>query len=405
MELTAEDVKYTFDTFRDPEFGARNIAFYDPIEEIIVHDPYTVEFKLAYPSAPIIYYLYAGIVPKHIAEEKGDEYFETNPVAAGPYVFEEWVANDRIVLKAFDDFFEGRPRIDEIVFRPIPETVTRVVELETGGVDAIDDLPPEDVERLKGVSGIEVTIRPGTGFEYYIFDHLTDPWSDKRIRQAFAHGLDRDAIIDHVFFGLREVAHTPILSTSWGHNPDVPKFEYNPDRVMELLAEAGYADGFSTTIGLSESPTRREIVEITQYQMEDYGIDIEILEMEWGAFSAAAVGEDFDGCIRGWSGQTDPDRGLYRQFHSSNWPPAGANRQRSSNARVDELLDLARTTSDQEVRQQYYFEVQEIIAEEQNYTTLNYSITLSAHSTDLKGYSGRDGHWYFRELKDAYLDR
>ncbi len=404
VELTAEDVKYTYDTFRCPDFGARNISFYEPIEEIIVHDPYKVEFRLSEPSAPIIYYLWRGIIPKHIAEEKGDEFFETNPVGAGPFVFKEWLANDRVVVEAFDDYFDGRPQIDQIVFRVLPEHTTKVVELETGGVHVVDSLLPEDVQRLQEDDRLEVTIRPGTGFDYFSFDHQNPPFDDRRVRQAFAYGLDRQTIVDHVYHGLREIAYSPIIPTSWGHNPNVTKFEYDPHKATELFADLGYADGFTADLKISEDATRREIAEIAQHQMQEFDISLEIVEQEWGAFYQDILDSDFDLYILGWGAQTDPDRGVYRQFHSSQWPPVGANRQRFANERVDELLDMARVTTDQDERQEYYFEIQEILAEEQSYVYLSYTVFLSAYSTELKNYPGRGGYMTWLPLKDAYLE-
>lgn len=403
VELTAEDVKYTYDCLRDPDFGGVNLAFYQPIVEINIIDDYTVEFKLDEPNAPFLYYLAPGIVPKHIAEGEDPDFFKSEPVGSGPYVFVEWVPNDYVVLEAFDDYFGGRPAIDRIVFRPIPEVTTRLIELETGGIHLVDGVPPEDVDRLDEDPEVIVTFTPGTGFNYFMYHCQTAPFDDVRVRQALAYGMDMEALVNHVFYGFREVAHSPIIPTSWAHNPDVRKFGHEPEKAMELLSDAGHPDGIEVELKLSEGEINRETCEIVQHQLADIGVTVNLLEQEWGAFLSEILDADFEMATLGWSGQTDPDRGVYRQFHSRNWAPGGSNNQHYANERVDELLDLARTNPDQEVRQDKYFEIQEILAEEQPYTYISYYVTIAAHRPEVQNYDGRCGYFYTRPLKNATL--
>ncbi len=403
-ELTAHDVKFTYDCLRDPDYGGINLAFYQPIQEITVIDDYTVQFSLEAPNAPFLYYLAPGIVPKHIAQEQ-DDIFVTEPVGSGPYVFVEWVPNDHIVLEAFDDYFGGRPSIDKIVFRIIPEVTTRLVELETGGIHLVDGVPPEDVDRLDAEPDVTVTFTPGTGFNYFAYDCQSAPFEDVRVRQAIAYGIDMETLVDHLFYGYREVAYSPIIPTSWAHNPDVRKFDYEPERAMELLTDAGYPDGLEVQLKLSEGEVTREMCEIVQHQLSEIGVDVALYEQEWGAFLADVMDGDYEMMTIGWSGQTDPDRGVYRQFHSRNWAPAGSNFQRYANERVDELLDLARTNPDQEIRREKYFEIQELLAEEQPYTYVSYYVTIAAHRPEVQDYVGRCGYFYTRPLKDATLAR
>ncbi len=403
VELTAEDVKFTYDCLRDPDFGGVNLAFYQPIIEINIIDDYTVEFKLEEPNAPFLYYLAPGIVPKHIAMEEDDEFFKSQPIGAGPYVFVEWVPNDRIILEAFDDYFGGKPSIDRIIFRIIPEVTTRLVELETGGVHLVDGVPPEDVDRLDGDPEVDVTFTPGTGFNYFTYQQQEAPFNDVRVRQAVAYGIDMEALVEHIYHGFREVAYSPIIPTSWAHNPDVHKFGHEPEKAQELLAEAGYPDGLQFQLKSSEGEVTRELCEIVQHQLSDIGVEVSLYEQEWGAFLSDVLDTDFEMITLGWSGQTDPDRGVYRQFHSRNWAPAGHNWHLYSNERVDELLDRARTNPDQEIRRAKYFEIQEILAEEQPYTYISYYITIAAHRPEVQNYEGRCGYFYTRPLKDATL--
>jgi peptide/nickel transport system substrate-binding protein len=400
--LTAHDVKYTFDTLRDPDFGARNLSLYSPIVELEAVDDHTVKFVLDEPNAAFLNNLTVGIVPKHIAEKNGDDFFTTTGLGAGPFKFEKWDQGERIILVANDDYFDGRPTLNRVTFRPIPELTSRVLEVETGGVDAIDDIQPIDVTRLEADASVAVTRAPATGFTYMGLHNGNKPFDDIRVRQAIGYAIDRALIIDHVFMGTAQVAYTPIIPNSWAHEKDVNPFSYDMAKAKQLLADAGYPNGFDVTLDLSQNPVRRQIAEILQEEFKQLGINMSIREREWGAFYQDVVDGKVTMYILGWVGQTDPDGALYRQFHSKNLPPAGANRQAYKNAEVDELLELGRTTIDQEERKQIYSEAQKIIVEEASYVYLAYTEIMGAQNPKLKNFQ-RSGWNYFKGLREAYL--
>jgi len=401
-QLTSEDVKYTFDTMMDPEFGARDQVLYEPIDDIEIVDSHTIKFHLKEPVAPLIYYMNVGIVPKHIAEEKGDEYLQTNPVGCGPFKFVNWEPGDQIEMEAFDDYWDGRPGIDLVTFRVIPEEVTRRVEVETGGIHIAFPVPAVDVQAMRELPDVQLQEIPGASVQYISFNHEGPPFDDKMVRQAMAHAIDREEIIDHVFHGLYEPAYTQIIPQSWAHNPDVPRFEHNPDRARELLAEAGYEDGFAAELKISDTDPRRAISEILQYELAEFGVDLDVIVQEWGAFYEDILEMDFCMYILTWVSQTDPDTHLYRQFHSANVPPEGANRQRFSNERVDELLVSARTTMDQDRRKEMYLEIQEILAEEQSYVHLNYTVDFCLVRPEVQNYQHQTYYRLF-QLRNASL--
>ncbi|MFU8870232.1 ABC transporter substrate-binding protein, partial [Natronococcus sp.] len=261
-KLTAADVKYTFDTMRDPDFGARNIGFYRDIESIETPDDYTVVITLEQPNSPFIYYMHVGIVPKHYAEEYGSDHIAQYPIGAGPFVFEEWRAGEYVHLSAFEDYLGGTPSISEVRIRPIPDTITRTVELEVGGVQLVDEIDPLDVERLTMDSAIDVMRSPGSGFDYIFMHTQRAPFDDVRVRQAMAYLVPRQDIVDSLLFGVGLVAYTPIIPQSWAHETDVNRFDHDVERARALLADAGYADGFDMVLELSNDPIRRQIGEV-----------------------------------------------------------------------------------------------------------------------------------------------
>lgn len=403
VELTAADVKFTYDKLRDPEFGAANIGFYRDIVSIETPDDYTVVMTLEQPNAPFLYYLSVGIVPQHYVEEVGDDVFAQNPIGAGPFRFVEWRTGEHIRLEAFDDYFEGRPNIDEVLVRPIPDTITRTVELEIGGLHVVDEIDALDVARFEDDPDIEVMRSFDTGFDYIGLHNQVPPFDDVRVRQAIAHLVPREDIVESLLFGIGQPAYTPIIPQSWAHEPNVERFEYNVERARELLAEAGYEDGFDMVLDISDNPLRRQVAEVMQQELAQVGITATIRDREWGAFYQDVLDGNVASFVLGWRAQTDPDRGLYRQFHSRNWIPQGANRQMYANERVDELLDQARTTTDFDLRQELYSEAQKIIVEEASYVYIFYPEITAAKTPRLENFTF-NGYFYFRDLKDAVLN-
>lgn len=403
-EITSEDVKYTYDGLRDPDAGYLGLSFYRDIESVEAPDPYTVILRLEQPSSPFIYYLNHGIVPKHYVEEHGDNHFAQEPLGSGPYRFVEWQTGERIVLEAFDDWFEGRPEIDRLVFRPIPDTTVRTIELEVGGVDLVDRLDPLDVERLEADPAINVTRAPAARYENLGVSTVIEPLDDVRVRQAIAHLIPKVDIVEFILNGIGQVAHSPIVAESWAHNPDA-RLEYAPERARELLEEAGLEDGFSTELIVRPDPINMQIAELIQQELATHAnIDLSIAEIESAAFFERLSQGTVPMWIAGWGALADPDRGVYRQFHSRNWIPDGPNRQFYQNERADELMDLARTTTDFDERRELYMELQEILVSDASYILLYYPEVISGASSDLENFRYNAFH-HFRGLKDARLNR
>lgn len=384
VEVTAEDVKYTFDTLRDPEFGSSFAANYEAVQEVNVLDDYTVEFVLESPFAPFLYYMNVGIVPRHLAED-GSHNLQSEPVGSGPFQMTEWRRGERIVLDAYEDYFEGPPRLDRIVMVPIPETTVRLLELETGNVDMAIGIPNENIQGIRDNPELAIAEGGAAAFHVMAFQNEREPFNDPRVRQALVHAIDKEGIVEHVYYGLFPVAHTPIVPSSWAHNPTVPEYGHDPERARELLAEAGVdPEELSLTIHTWNRDAEVQIATIMQNQLQQIGIDADISVKEFAAFRDDVNEGNYDIMVMGFGRQTDPDSHLYTHFHSSQVPPAGVNRWRFSNERIDELLEQARVEMDQEARNEMYQEIQQIIAEEVPYTPLQYTTIFLAYDADLQ---------------------
>lgn len=372
-EFTAQDVKYTYDWVLHEDNGSPNRGLYTDIVEVEVVDDYTVAFHLDAPNGFLINNMARmPIVPYDKAQEMGDD-FRSNPIGTGPYAFDSWTRDDRLTLKAFDDYWGGTPKVETIVFRPIPEDSARLLAFEAGEIHMFQGgVVPEEVKRLETDPNYNVYRTPGTGYTYLGFNMMNRYLNDYRIRQAISYTINREGIVDHVWEGIGEPGITNIPpNLPWFHD-GIVGYDYNLEKARELMAEAGYPDGgFSLRVFTNENPVRIQIVEILEYELSQIGIDVEVNIEEWGAFLDRVFGgDDYEMYVLGWSGQLDPDRASYRQFHSE----GEYNDVYFRNVRLDELVERGRIVpADTQESIDIYQEVQEILHREQPYAYINYT--------------------------------
>lgn len=366
--FTSADVKYTFEWVLDPEHGAQNRPLYADIASIETPDDYTVVMNLAAPNSFLLNNIARmPIVPFGAGEEFGDD-----PVGTGPYQFVELVRDDRLVVRSYADYWGGEPSVDLIVFRPIPEDATRLLAFEAGELDIMQAQPvPSELPRLESDSRFVVERTPGTGYTYVGMNNKSGDLADVRVRQAVSYLIPRDAVVARILNGIGQPGISMLApSMSW-FNPDVERYEYNPEKAAELLAEAGVTEGTTIRLHTNENPVRMQLAEILGFELGQLGVNLDITIEEFGAFlERVQTTDDFDLFILGWSGQLDPDRAMLRQFTTE----GSANYTFYSNARVDELVNSGRLvdpTSQQSV--DIYQEAQAIVLDEAPYAFVNYT--------------------------------
>jgi peptide/nickel transport system substrate-binding protein len=396
-ELTAEDVKFTFEWVMDPTNELPTRVHLEMIEAVEVIDDYTVKIILKHPNAPFITLTIPqfGIVPKHVAENLGED-FGFNPIGAGPFKFVKWVSEDYIELEAFEDYFRGRPYLDKVTFRVIPEEAVQVLELEAGGVDFIMSVPADEFERLADDPNITIVRYPGTGF-MFIGPNLKHPiLSDVRIRHAISYAIDREMLIEVAEAGLAVPATGPLQPGLWAHTTEgVRTYPHNPEKAKQLLAEAGFPDGFKS--GLLTIPTEpfRTLAVVLKEQLGKIGIELELELVEFGVFLDKFFAHEFELSLMSWGGIVDPDYGVYPLFKTG----AGFNIVQYSNAAVDALLEAGRKTLDMEKRKQIYHQIQRILAEELPHIFVYHAETTRAYNPRLKGFI-HAGRRYYGPLND-----
>jgi peptide/nickel transport system substrate-binding protein len=395
-ELTSADVKYTFDYMRDPDNGSPNQGSLTLVTDIETPDPATVIFRLSEPFASFLNNLSLGIVPSHLAGREG---FMDSPVGSGPFRWEQWKIGEKIVLAANDNYWEGRPDLDRVVFRIIESETTRLLEAEKGRLDLLwNNIPPYAVDKIDSLPGMDVHTRPGITYQYLGFNLEDRILSDVGVRRAIAHAIDRERIIRHLYHGMGRPAVGLLAPENWAHEADVRTYSFDRLKAENLLDEAGYPRGedglrFSLTYKTSTNRQANETADLIAEDLAAAGIKVERRSFEWGTFYGDIKAGNFQIYSLRWVGITDPDT-LHYIFHSDNLPPAGANRGRYRNAEVDELLDRSRRELDPAARKALFSRIQKILAEDAVYVSLWHPDDIFALADRFDGFEAFPGGQY-----------
>jgi peptide/nickel transport system substrate-binding protein len=383
-DLTAEDVVYSYERIMDPDTGSGVAWRFDSVESIEAPDDRTVVINLTQPSPNLLGRIggYGGmaIIPREIVE---DGTVDTFPVGTGPFKFVEYVPGDRVVLEANPDYWEeGKPYLDGVIFKPIPDETVRLTNLLTGEVDWSDSLPPQRVTEL-ATSGDVIVDKVSGGDYWYIGVNVTrEPFNDVRVRQAIAYAIDRAEVTLAAKFDTASPNQGPIPPDSFWYYDHQP-FDQDLDKARELLAEAGYPDGFETEFmptSFYEETVRT--AQVLQAQLSEIGIDADIRTLEWGTWLEEEGNGNFDMYLCGWLGNIDPDDFFYAQHHTDEV----FNFTGYSNPDLDELLDAGRVETDEAARKEIYDQVQELVIDEAPYIYLYNPAVVNAWQPFVRGY-------------------
>jgi peptide/nickel transport system substrate-binding protein len=386
-ELTVNDVAFSFQkNSESPHAVTVNTNIDFPNCKII--DENTFEMKLKQPFGPILRYLAAAvmaIVPEKAYTEMGEE-FGIHPVGTGPYKVVDWVTDDRIELTRFDDYWGEPAKIKDVTVRLITESTTRSIEVETGGIDIGCRILASDVARLEENPNVIVDQQETYSTNFIGLTTTQPPLDNVLVRKAINYAVDKEAILKVVYQNIGTIGSAPMSPTLFGYNDSLPQYNRDLDKARELLAEAGYPDGFDITISHNEDQTRADICEMVQAQLGEVGINVTIESLEWGAFIERIYEGSLQMFVLGWSASSgDPDVALYSSFHTDNFG-AGGNMTFYSNPEVDALLEEGRVSSDEEVRKEAYMKAQEIIWDECPCVFLQHDVEITAYNKNLKGF-------------------
>lgn len=390
-ELTSADVVYTFRSILDPELRSPRRGAFRGLKRVDPVDRYTVSFGLEEPflSFPI------NLVAIPIIPDGATPTFRDHPIGTGPYRFVRYAVDDRVELARFGDYWQGSPRNDGLVLRVVPDEVMRGLELRKGTMDVvINDVSPDIFYQLRRDRHLQTATGPGVDYQY-VGLNLSDPiLRDVRVRQALAHAIDRDAIVEHLRRGLATPATGMLPPLSWAYEPDLLAFPHDPARARALLDEAGHPDPdgdgpaarFHLSLKVSNVEFNRLQSTVIQQNLAEVGVALDIRTYEFATLFADVISGNFQLFTLQWPGGAlaDPDI-LRRVFHSTQTPPAGFNRGHFQNAEVDRLLDAAATETDPAIRRQLFAKVQQIIAREVPYISLWHKTNFVVAQRSLSG--------------------
>lgn len=386
--FTADAVKKTFERILNPETASPRIKLFEMITQINIIDDYTIQFVTEYPFSPLLAnfaHYSGGIINPKAIDEFGDTLGQ-NPSGTGPFKFESWISGQEIVLSKNDNYWGQKPKVDQVVFKVVPEDATRIAMVETGQAHIAEPVQVNDVARIEASSNMVLNRSDALGIDYVGFNLKKEPFNDVRVRQAINYAVDTDIILSGVYNNVGTKATAPMGPGVWGHNPNLEGYSYDINKAKELLKEAGYPNGFNTTIWTNDNKARIDVAEVIQSQLKGVGINAEIKVLEWGAYLEATAKGEHDMFILGWSNMTgDADYNQYFLFHSDAQGEAG-NRTFYSNPEVDNYIDLARQESDPDKRLELYAKAQEIEMQDASMILLRNDEDLVALSNNVKGF-------------------
>lgn len=279
--FTAEDVVFTLDSIASDNTWKLYSDF--SFLKATVVDDYTVNITTEEPYPGILLRLnYVHIIPKAYTEQVGNEAFAKAPIGTGPYKFAEWSKDEHVILEAYDGYFGGKPSIDKITFNIIPEVASRIAALEAGEVMFSAGIPSVEMERLNALDTINVVAHPASRVTYLSFNHLVDsPIQNLKVRQAICHAVDFDKLINGVLDGYASPLASMACPEYDGYDAAIKGFDYNPELSKQLLAEAGYPDGFAVQASYSQSSADgSDVMQFIAAQLGEVGIKVELLEQD-----------------------------------------------------------------------------------------------------------------------------
>jgi len=381
--LTSRDVKWTFDSLLQGRIRSTRAAAYRFVDHLEAPDDYTVIFHLKEPFSPLLWNLSdgaMGIVPYGSLTEMASA-----PIGSGPFRFVSAEPDKEVVLARNESYWGQKAGVERLRFTVVPDTTTRALELRKGSADiASNALTSDMVLALEEEPNLEVEHAPGTVLSYLAFN-LRDPiLRDVRVRQAFAYAIDRRPMIEYLWRGFAQPAASLLPPQSWAYDPDVPKYEFAPDKANKILDEAGYPAikgvRFHVTMKTSTEETTRLMAAVLQQQLRAVGIVLDIRTFEFATFFADVTSGAYQVYSLRWvGGNEDPDIFEYA-FHSDKFPAHGANRSYYVNPRIDALINQGRAETDPSRRKPVYAEIQCILASDMPYINLWFLDNVLVHS-------------------------
>jgi peptide/nickel transport system substrate-binding protein len=386
-DFDAEAVKWNIERMKDKNSGSARYSELSNVASVDVVDKSTVKFNLTAPFTPLLALLTdrAGMMvsPKAV-KELGDD-FARKPVGTGPFQLVEWVKDDHITVKRFEQYWDkDKVYLDKITFKPIIDESVRLTNLRTGNIDITNAIAPKDVAAVKGDANLVMMDGPSLGYDYIIINAAKPPFDKKEARQALAWAIDREGILKSIYFNIGKMAQGPIsYALGWAYDPSFAPYGHDAAKAKELLAKAGMPNGFEFEMQCGNSTVTTQICQALSAGWAEIGVKANIKLLEPGTVVDNMTKGQHQMGVGSWSGRTDPDDDIYRFFHSKG---AQNSRFQWSDPKVDADLDQARVASDPKERARLYQEAQQIIVEGASLLFFHFPAETAVRSKKVQGY-------------------
>lgn len=396
-ELTSADVKYTYDFYRDPESGSTIAGEFGGIDTIDTPDDYTVVVNMAeVNAASLANWGEVPIVQSEYHAEVGEDVFRTAPIGTGAYKLREWNAAEFTELEAFEDHFRGRPYIDVIRQDVVPEPSVRMLALQTGDADAaVWPLLVEDSIVLEEDPENYIVFRTlANSIKHFPLNITLPQLAEKEVRQALMYALDRQRIIDDLWNGAAQIAHSNLSpKNAFYYNPDLKEYPFDPEMAKTMLDEAGWVEGDDgirekdgtklsfTCTTITGDQARRPIAELAQQMLAEVGVDMQLAEAPVASILEGMRNGTMEASLFNWTYGTTPEPDPFATLHSE----GGNNFCSFRNEQMDALIDQGVTIVNPEDRQPIYYQIQELFVDEVPCLYLQFDEWMNPFSTRIKG--------------------
>ncbi len=402
VPVTAADVKFSWQAIMNPQNDIASRHGYDDVQRIDTPDRYTVVVHLKQPFAPFITTFFGesdqgyDVVPAHVLAKYPNinhVSFDSDPtVTDGPFTFVSWSHGDRVVLKANDDFFLGKPHLRRIIIEVVPNEDTEINLLQTHAVDYMLEPSIATYPAMKAARGVHIVWVNVNGYEGMAFNLNRSPLSDPRVRLALAYGIDKQKLLDTLTFGQEKIATEDLPDWMWASNPALHPLPYDPGKARALLRAAGVRLPLQLLLvtDTGDVTHAREAVQL-QALLRKIGVAIEVkmypADLLYAPAGAGGVitGGKFDLALFPWFSGIDPDDSA--QFSCVNAAPHGWNVARYCNREMDALQKQALTHYDRPARERAYHSIQAMLARDNPLVFFWWRRQAQALSVDLHGFA------------------
>jgi peptide/nickel transport system substrate-binding protein len=404
VPVTADDVIWTYEMSVDDDIAYANRSYFQYVTRAVKVDDRTVRFEFdTVHSDALMDFTEWSPMPKHLLEdippaEMRNAPYNRQPVGNGPFRFVSWASNQQVVFEANPDFALGRPHLDRVVVRVIPEQTTELTELLTGGIDFMRAVPPAEMKRVEESDEVYSITYPARSYTFLAWNLRNPLFESAEVRRALTMSINRQQIVDALLYGYGTVAVSDVMPFQWEFNDALEPWPYDPERAREMLAQEGWTDTdgdgiidkdgrpFRFTLGTNQgNDLREDIVVIVQNDLKQLGIDVQPRLVEWNTFITDLKAKNFEAAVSGWSVDfkfnptdlfsTEAIEGKY------NYPSY-------SNPVADSLMQQALMTLDREEARPLWIRYSEIIHEDQPYTFLYYLEERLGVNNRLRGVIG-----------------